>query len=119
MRRARRNSRPFGQTVLLISRIKTPSSHSAVVGDGGCEAYTVIGWGGGLSHERKNVAEAETYGSVEGNMCGIAMRDAVAPPGSKATSRPKGTRRNLRDLMSGHRLQSRLVRIGKVRSRSR
>src|SRR6516164_3845242 len=25
---------------------------------------------------------------VEGNMCGIVMRDAVAPPGSKATSRP-------------------------------
>ena len=57
-----------------------------------------------MSHERKNVAEAETLGTVEGNMCGIAMRDVVAPPGSKATSRPKGTRRNLRDLMSGHRL---------------
>ena len=62
-----------------------------------------------MSHERNNVAEAETLGTVEGKMCGIAMRDAVAPPGSKATSRPKGTRRNLRDLMSGHRLQSRLV----------
>ena len=49
----------------------------------------MIGWGGGLSHERKNVAEAETLGTVEGNMCGIATRDAVAPPGSKATSRPK------------------------------
>jgi len=72
-----------------------------------------------LSHERKNVAEAETLGTVEGNMCGIAMRDAVAPPGSKVPSRPKGARRNLRDLMSGHRLQSRLVRIGKVRNRSR
>ena len=56
---------------------------------------------------------------VEGNMCGIAMRDAVAPPGSKAPSRPKGTRRNLRGLMSDHRLQSRLARIGKVRNRSR
>ena len=42
-----------------------------------------------MSHERKNVAEAETLGTVEGNMCGIATRDAVAPPGSKATSRPK------------------------------
>jgi hypothetical protein len=31
--------------------------------------------------------------------------------GSKATSRPKGTRRNLRGLMSDHRLQSRLARI--------
>ena len=53
-----------------------------------------------MSHERKNVAEAETLGTVEGNMCGIAMRDAVAPPGSKVPSRPKGTRRNLRGLMS-------------------
>ena len=49
----------------------------------------MIGWGGGLSHEISNVAEAETVGTVEGNMGGIAMRDAVAPPGSKATSRPK------------------------------
>src|SRR6202040_1421801 len=38
-----------------------------------------MGWG--LSHERSNFAEAETLGTVEGNMCGIAMRDAVAPPG--------------------------------------
>jgi hypothetical protein len=72
-----------------------------------------------LSHEISNIAEAETVGTVEGNMGGIAMRDAVAPPGSKATSRPKGTRRNLRGLMSGHRLQSRLARIGKVKNRSR
>ena len=72
-----------------------------------------------MSHEISNVAEAETLGTVEGNMCGIVMRDAVAPPGSKATSRPKGTRRNLRGLMSDHRLQSRLARIGKVRNRSR
>jgi hypothetical protein len=35
-----------------------------VVGDGGCEAYTVIGWGEGLSHERKNFAEAETLGTA-------------------------------------------------------
>jgi hypothetical protein len=71
-----------------------------------------------LSHEISNVAEAETLGTVEGNMCGITMRDAVAPP-RKVPSRPKGARRNLRGLMSGHRLQSRLARIGKVRNRSR
>jgi len=72
-----------------------------------------------LSLEMSEAAEAETLIIVEGNMCGIAMRDAVAPPGSKATSRPKGARRNQRGLMSGHRLQSGLVRIGKVRNRSR
>ena len=59
-----------------------------------------------MSHERKNFAEAETLGTVEGNMCGITMRDAVAPPRSKVPSRPKGARRNLRGLMSRHRLQT-------------
>jgi hypothetical protein len=44
---------------------------------------------------------------------------SVTPPRSKVPSRPKGARRNLRGLMSGHRLQSRLARIGKVRNRSR
>ena len=57
-----------------------------------------------MSLEIDKVAEAEPVIIVEGNMCGTVMRGAVAPPGSKATSRPKGTRRNLRDLMSGHRL---------------
>ena len=72
-----------------------------------------------MSHERKNFAEAETLGTVEGNMRGIAMRDAVAPPGSKATSRRKGTRRNLRDLTLDQRLKSCVARIGKAKSRSR
>ena len=65
------------------------------------------------------LAEAETLITVEGNMCGTDMRGAVAPPGSKATSRQKGMRWNRRDLTSGHRLQSRLARIGKARSQSR
>ena len=51
-----------------------------------------------MSLEIDNVAEAEPVISVEGNMCGTVMRGAVAPPGSKATSRRKGMRRNLRDL---------------------
>ena len=36
---------------------------------------------------------------VEGNMCGAVMRGAVALPGSKATSRTKGSHRNLGDLV--------------------
>ena len=59
-----------------------------------------------MSLEIDNVAEAEPVISVEGNMCGTVMRGAVAPPGSKATSRRKGMRRNLRDLTLDHRLQS-------------
>src|SRR4051795_11672620 len=90
-----------------------------IVGDGNCEAYTAIRWGVRLSLEIDNVAEAEPVISVEGNMCGTVMRGAVAPPGSNATSRRKGMRRNLRDLTLDHRHKRRLARIGKARSRSR
>ena len=72
-----------------------------------------------MSLEIDNVAEAEPVIIVEGNMCGTVMRGAVALPGSKATSRRKGMRRNLRDLTSGHRHKCRRARIGKARSRSR
>ena len=89
-------------------------------GDGGCEAYTAIAWGVGLSHERLYVAGAEGFYSLEGNMCGTVMRGAVALPGSKATSRAKGSYRNLGDLVSGRQRCVRgTVRIGEARSRSR
>ena len=67
------------------------------VGDGGREAYTAVMWGVGMSHEIQNIVGAETVSTVEGNMCGTAMRGAVALPGSKATSRTKGSHRNLGD----------------------
>src|SRR5262245_16471397 len=60
-----------------------------VTGDRGREAYTAIAWGVGLSHERLDIAGAESLYSLEGNMCGTAMRGAEALPGSKATSRAK------------------------------
>jgi hypothetical protein len=69
-------------------------------GDRGDEAYTAIEWGVGLSHEISDVAGAESFYSLEGNMCGTAMRGAVALPGSKAISRAKGSHRKLGDLMS-------------------
>src|SRR5215831_15991166 len=72
-------------------------------GDSGCEAYTAIAWGVGLSHERSDIAGAEGFHSLEGNMCGTVRRGADALPGSKATSRAKGSHRNLGDLGSGHR----------------
>ena len=53
-----------------------------------------------MSHERLDIAGAEGFHSPEGNMCGVAMRGAVALPGSKATSRAKGSYRNLGDLIS-------------------
>ena len=90
-------------------------------GDSGCEAYTAIAWGVGLSHERSDIAGAESFYSLEGNMCGTAMRGADALPGSKATSRAKGSHRKLGDLVSGRqrRVRRSAVRIGKARSRSR
>src|SRR5262245_7410726 len=72
----------------------------AATGDSGCETYKAIAWGVGLSHERSDIAGAEGFHSLEGNMCGTAMRGADALPGSKATSRAKGSYRNLGDLMA-------------------
>ena len=89
-------------------------------GDSGCEAYTAIAWGVGLSHERSDSAGAEGFHSLEGNMCGTVMRGADALPGQ----RPHHVQRDrigtwevsglaVRCCVSG------TVRIGKVRSRSR
>ena len=89
-------------------------------GDSGCEAYTATAWGVGLSRERSDIAGAESFYSLEGNMCGTDMRGAVALPGSKATSRAEGSHRKLGGLASGRQSWVRgTVRIGKARSRSR
>lgn len=88
-------------------------------GDDHGEAYTAIMRGVGVSHDSDKIAGAETFSSVEGNMCGADKRGTVALPGSRATSRMKGTRRNLGDLLSGRVAFAMPVRIGKARSRSR
>ena len=67
-------------------------------GDDHGEAYTVIIWGVGLSHEILEVAGAEAVATAEGNMCGAVTQGTVALPGSEATSRMNGSRRNLGDL---------------------
>ena len=72
-------------------------------GDSGCEAYTAIARGVGLSRERSDIAGAESFYSLEGNMCGTAMRGADALPGSKATSRANGSHRKLGGLGSDRR----------------
>jgi hypothetical protein len=56
---------------------------------------------------------------VERNMSNAVMRGIVVAPGSRATSRAQGSRRNLGALVSDHRPCADLVRIGKARSRSR
>jgi len=71
-----------------------------------------------LSPEMRKLAEAETFGDVEGHACGTVKRGAVVLPGSKTSSCAKGSRRNLGDLMAD-RLPLAPVRIGKAKSRSR
>ena len=73
-------------------------------GDDHGEAYTVIVWGVGMSHEIPEFAGAEAVTMAEGNMCGADMRGAVALPGSKATSRAKGSHRKLGGLASGRQM---------------
>ena len=68
-------------------------------GDDHREAYTAIRAGSVLSPEIVDIAEAQALCIVEGDMCGAAMRGAVAPPGSETRSCRKGTRRNLGDLV--------------------
>jgi hypothetical protein len=85
---ASKGQRPLGSECCVIT------------GDSDDEAYTAIAWGVGLSLERSDFAGAEGFYSLEGNMCGTAMRGADALPGSKATSRAKGSHRNLGGLGS-------------------
>jgi hypothetical protein len=67
-----------------------------------------------LSHEIFNIAGAEAVSDVEGNMCGAVMRGAVALPGSRATSRTKGLRRNLGGLALDQEASAVLVRMRKA-----
>src|SRR5437588_6742790 len=90
-------------TRVLFRSVLLGSECCVATGDSGCEAYTAIAWGVGLSLVRSDIAGAESFHSLEGNMCGIAMRGADALPGSKATSRAKGSYRNLGYLLSGRR----------------
>jgi hypothetical protein len=72
----------------------------------------------GCGSEPRNdeLAGAETVFMVERNMCNAIMRGVVVPPGSRATSRANGSRRNLGYPASDHRPCADLVRIGKVRT---
>src|SRR5262249_56363114 len=88
-------------------RCRTRSVHSRCVG---C----------GSEPRNDELVGAETVFMVERNMCDAAMRGIVVPPGSRATSRAQGSRRNLGYLVTGRPRRVRgTVRIGKARSRSR
>ena len=72
-----------------------------------------------LARADEVIAGAESFYSLEGNMCGTAMRGADALSGSKATSRAKGSHRKLGGLGFDRNGTVVVARIGKVRSRSR
>src|SRR4051812_43852070 len=59
--------------------------------------------GCGIEPRKIRHRRAKGFHSLEGNMCGTARRGADALPRSKATSRTKGSHRNLGDLVSGRR----------------
>src|SRR6476646_118979 len=99
VRGARGNSRPYREVrqpkswcdpagespVQVKGSVLLGSECCVATGDSGCEAYTAIAWGVGLSHERLDIAGAEGFHSPEGNMCGVAMRGAVAHTHKQST----------------------------------
>jgi hypothetical protein len=74
----------------IVSRENPCSKNICCVatGDSGCEAYTAIAWGVGLSHERSDIAGAESLYSLEGNMCGTVLRGAVDGKRTPMVRRP-------------------------------
>ena len=94
-----------------------------VTGDSGCEAYTAIAWGVGLSLVRSDIAGAEGFHSLEGNMCGTAMRGADALPGCLRPHHVQRDRIGTWEISCLAAVvtccMSMAVRIGKARSRSR
>ena len=87
-----------------------------VTGDSGCEAYTAIARGVELSHERSDIAGAEGFHWLEGNMCGTAMRGADAGRPHHVQKDRIGTW-DISGLTGT--AQPLPARIGKARSRSR
>jgi hypothetical protein len=102
-----RPSKPPGsECCVRRRRRRTRSVHSGCVG-------CVIEPRNGLD------AGAEIVVKVECNMSNAVMRGTAALPGSKSTSRAKGSRRNLGGPAPDQRYEYVLARIGKARSRSR
>jgi hypothetical protein len=59
-------------------------------GDSGREAYTAIAWGVGLSLERSDIAGAESFYSLEGNMCGTVKARCCRPAGVEGHNIQRG-----------------------------
>src|SRR5262245_43149653 len=67
---------PAGERLAQVKgSVQLGSECCVATGDSGREAYTAIAWGVGLSHERSDIAGAESFYSLEGNMCSTVKRD--------------------------------------------
>jgi hypothetical protein len=55
------------------------------------EAYTAVAWGVRLSHKRLDIAGAESFYSLEGNMCGAGDARCCRPAGVEGHITCKGT----------------------------
>jgi len=87
---------PTGGSPVRVRHSEPPGSECCRRrGNAGSEAYTVIVWGVGLSHEMTTSRRPRPSCAPKAICVVPPSRGAIAPPGSKATSRTKGSRRNL------------------------
>jgi hypothetical protein len=93
-----------GRPRLARSRQGDPGCCGAEGADRG-EAYTAIGWGVGLSHEILTPAEAETFTTVEGDMCGTGLgnRRRVRRPHSTYETSNKADHKSAAEMVEGRR----------------
>ena len=96
---ARRSWRdPTGESPVRVRRSEPPGNECCGRrGNAGSEAYTVIAWGMGLSHEMTTLWRPRPSCAPKATCVVPQSRGAIAPPGSKAMSRAKGSCRNLGD----------------------
>jgi hypothetical protein len=96
---ARRSWRdPTGASPVRVRRSEPPGNECCGRrGNAGSEAYTVIAWGVGLSHEMTTLWRPRPSCEPKATCVVPLSRGAIAPPGSEATSRAKGSCRNLGD----------------------
>jgi hypothetical protein len=89
-------SSPTGGSPVRVRHSEPPGSECCRRrGNAGSEAYTVIVWGVGLSHEMTTSRRPRPSCAPKAICVVPPSRGAIAPPGSKATSRTNRSRRNL------------------------
>jgi hypothetical protein len=87
---------PTGASPVRVRRSEPPGNECCGRrGNAGSEAYTVIAWGMGLRHEMTTLWRPRPSCAPKAKCVVPLSRGAIAPPGSEAISRAKGSCRNL------------------------